>query len=121
MARVLVCGGRDFADREFVVRTLNALRSERGVSAIIEGGAAGADSFAAEWAIHVGVEHLRFTADWRGHGRAAGPRRNREMLTRGRPDLVLAFPGGRGTANMVAQARSGGVDIIEVAPSQEEG
>jgi predicted Rossmann-fold nucleotide-binding protein len=40
--------------------------------------------------------------------------RNRQMLTEGRPDLVVAFPGGKGTANMVALARKAGVEIVEV-------
>ena len=40
--------------------------------------------------------------------------RNREMLERGRPDLVIAFPGGPGTANMVKLAREAGIEVIKV-------
>jgi UDP-N-acetylmuramoylalanine-D-glutamate ligase len=36
------------------------------------------------------------------------------MLNDHRPDMVVAFPGGRGTANMIALAKSAGVEVIEV-------
>jgi hypothetical protein len=55
-----------------------------------------------------------YPADWAKHGRAASPIRNQQMLDEGRPNLVVAFPGGRGTADMVRRARSAGVEVIEV-------
>jgi len=53
-------------------------------------------------------------ANWAGLGRKAGPIRNQEMLDQGRPNMVVAFPGGRGTADMVRRARGAGVEVIEV-------
>lgn len=47
-------------------------------------------------------------------GRAAGPIRHQRMLDEGMPDLVLALPGGRGTADMVRHATLAGVEVIEV-------
>ena len=35
------------------------------------------------------------------------------MLDERRPDLVVAFPGGRGTADMVGRARSAGIEVID--------
>jgi predicted Rossmann-fold nucleotide-binding protein len=32
-----------------------------------------------------------------------------------KPDLVVAFPGGSGTADMVSRARGAGIEVIEVA------
>lgn len=106
--RVLVCGGRDYRNPEAVYAVLDNLSH---VSCVIEGGALGADCFAAEWADRTGVEHLQFNADWKTHGRAAGPIRNKKMLDEGKPDLVLAFPGGKGTKNMVDQALKVGVKV----------
>ena len=60
------------------------------------------------------VERFVCHADWEKHGKAAGPKRNKRMLE-WKPDLVVAFPGGKGTANMVQQARQAGVEVIEVA------
>lgn len=113
--RVLVCGGRAFRDREGAFATLDALAAEQKIEAVIHGDADGADRLAGEWARLRGIKELAFPADWVKHGRAAGPIRNKQMLDEGRPALVVAFPGGRGTANMVKQARGVGVAVQTVA------
>ena len=60
------------------------------------------------------IECLTFPADWKTYGRAAGPLRNARMIAEGKPDLVLAFPGGRGTADMTRKARAAGVEVRAV-------
>lgn len=116
--RVLVCGGRLFSDAEYAYRVLDQLHRERGVEVLIEGDAEGADRIAGSWARQNGIENLKFPADWTTHGRAAGPIRNGQMLVEGKPDLVLAFPGGRGTANMIRQAKAAGVPVQEEPAEQ---
>jgi hypothetical protein len=108
--RVLVCGSRYYSDREAVFSTLDRLD----VTVVITGGAAGADILAEHWAYERGVPLEHYAADWKRHGKAAGPIRNQEMLDQDQPDLVLAFPGGRGTADMVRRARAAGVRVTEV-------
>ena len=103
--RVLVCGGRDFTNRPLLYSTLGNLHHQFGVDVVIEGDARGADRLAGYWARHHGIDDLKFRADWDAHGKAAGPIRNKKMLAEGRPDMVLAFAGGRGTAHMVKIAR----------------
>ena len=98
--RVLITGGRDFADRQLLFETLDRLHAARGFTLVIHGAAKGADSLADEWAKERGIEVQARPADWKKHGRAAGPIRNQEMLKEN-PQLVVAFPGGKGTANMV--------------------
>jgi len=105
--RVLVCGGREFWDRHRVFQVLDAL--DPAPSQIIQGGAVGADSLAAEWASERSVPYRTFEADWETHKRKAGPIRNKQMLDEGKPDLVVAFPGARGTANMIRQAKAAGI------------
>ncbi|WP_068458962.1 DUF2493 domain-containing protein [Hyphomicrobium sulfonivorans] len=112
--RVLVCGGRDFSDAAAVSRELDALALS-GPLTLIEGGAFGADRLARLWALRKGLEVVTFPANWKLHGKAAGPLRNQEMLDAGRPDLVVAFVGGRGTADMVRRARAAGVKVREVS------
>ncbi|WP_395666370.1 DUF2493 domain-containing protein [Methylocella sp.] len=112
--RVLVCGGRTFKDAERLRRELDSLHAALGFATLIEGGADGADRLSREWAAGAGVRVEEYAPDWFAHGRAAGPVRNRQMLDEGRPDLVVAFPGGRGTANMTLQARQAGVRVIEI-------
>lgn len=111
--RVLVCGGRDFTNAAFVYRSLDRLHDETPITEMIQGGAKGADYLANEWAKTKPIKRYVCKADWEKHGRAAGPMRNARMLE-WKPDVVVAFPGGRGTANMVSQARAAGVRVIEV-------
>lgn len=109
--RVLVCGGRDYMDHKRVFQTLSCIE---GVAVIIHGGALGADSWAAQWAYDYEVPCFRYPARWKVHGKAAGPIRNQQMLDEGKPDLVVAFPGGIGTADMVRRARAAGVEVREI-------
>ena len=115
--RVLVCGGRDFSDRLLVGRELNKLAPDT----VIHGGCRGADQIAGDWAEFAGAKQHVFPANWHLHGKAAGPRRNQRMLDLGKPDIVLAFPGGRGTADMVRRATIAGVKVIEVSASEDLG
>lgn len=112
--RILVCGGRDYADHQAIKRALDTLRTDRGVDCIITGCADGADRWARNWARLSETDLMMFAAKWSTEGRKAGPNRNARMLSVGRPDLVIAFPGGRGTADMVKRARAAGVEVREI-------
>lgn len=112
--KVIVCGGRDYADKELLFATLDHMNLSEPISKIICGDARGADAMAADWA-RQRMKYLSvFNADWATHGKAAGPIRNEAMLKYGHPDYVVAFPGGRGTANMIRQAREAGVTVYRV-------
>lgn len=107
---VLVCGGRDFADADLVARTLSSWAPRR----IIHGGARGLDALAGHWAALHQVEVKTYPADWKALGRKAGPIRNQQMLDSEEIHFVLAFPGGRGTADMVRRSRSHGLIVYEI-------
>lgn len=117
--RVLVCGGRDYNDWQRVAAELERIHDEKPVSIIIHGGATGADSLASWWAKAMDVPEITYHADWITYGKAAGPRRNQLMLDGGKPDLVVAFPGGRGTADMVRRAEEAGVKVMRVKSEAE--
>lgn len=113
-ARILVCGGRDYANRARLFAVLDQYRAAVKIEAIVHGAARGADSLADEWATSRGVPVQRFPANWDVYGNAAGPLRNARMLREAEPHLVVAFAGGRGTADMVRRARSAGVRVAEI-------
>ena len=113
--RVLVCGGRDFDDLPLLGDALERVHARHVITLLIHGGAQGADTAAHHWAGFKRVPVQVFHADWGQFGSGAGPIRNSKMLAEGKPEMVLAFPGGRGTANMVKQARSAGVSVCEVS------
>ena len=112
--RVLVCGGRDYADRRKVYAVLDVAHAANPIVMLIAGGANGADSLAVDWARGISVPYQVFNADWEHNGRAAGPLRNQRMLDEGKPHLVIAFPGGRGTADMVRRAEKANVPVAFV-------
>lgn len=112
--RVLVCGGRDFNDTEKLHRELDRLHAEHKFTFVIEGGARGADRHAKVWAVSRGLPGREYRAEWDKYGLAAGPLRNQRMLQFGKPDLVVAFPGHGGTADMVERAVLAGVRVIEI-------
>ena len=48
--RVLVCGGRDFADSALLYGVLDELNRTKTIICVIEGDARGADRLAGQWA-----------------------------------------------------------------------
>lgn len=118
--RVLVTGGRDYADREAVFAELDRIRAGNLAFVVINGGASGADKLARDWCLARSVDFMTCPADWKRWGRSAGPRRNEEMLkVIGKPDLVVAFPGGDGTQDMIARALRAGVRVEQYEPHRE--
>ena len=117
-SRVLVCGGRKFWDTSKLNHIMDGVFESHHFTVLIHGDARGADRMAGRWAEeHGDIEVIRFPiygSDWRKYGYSAGPRRNARMLEHGKPDLVIAFPGGNGTANMVGLARAEGVLTREI-------
>jgi len=51
--------------------------------------------------------------NWKTHGKKAGILRNIYMLENSKPDTVLAFPGGKGTAHMIKISKAAGVSVIQ--------
>lgn len=113
--KILVCGGRNYRDRDFIFATLNTVHAsyDGGVTCLIHGNAPGADSIADEWALAIGIDCVAYPADWVLHGRRAGPIRNAQMLAE-EPDiqLVVAFPGGSGTEDMIRKATKRGIETL---------
>ena len=60
-----------------------------------------------------------YPADWRTHGRAAGPLRNARMIAEGKPDLVIAFKGNRGTQDCCRKAEAAGIPVRRIAGNME--
>lgn len=116
--KVLVAGGRDFSDSNFMFRFLGEFHTKTPISLIIEGGARGADRLARKWAEQNKIPVVTFPADWPAYGAGAGPRRNLQMFREGQPDVVVAFPGERGTRNMIQQAKTFMCPVIDLRYEQ---
>ena len=114
--KLVVCGGRTFKDALYVVGVLDGIHRLQPITVLIHGAAPGADTHASHWAWLRGVQELVYPADWKAHGKAAGPIRNQQMVNAG-PSLCVAFPGGKGTDNMKDRARAHGVRVLEFSPT----
>lgn len=117
---IVVTGGRNYTDYTRVCRTLDAEAGPDGPRFILHGACRGADLLAAQWADFNEVDEIRMPARW-SEGLQAGPERNRRMLkfakelaTPGERLMLIAFPGGRGTASCVREANMLGVEVKEV-------
>jgi hypothetical protein len=113
--RILVCGGRNYSDKERLFQTMDYLASHYHVECVISGMARGADMLGAEWAEIEGIPVLKFPAQWGIFGRGAGFVRNQKMLDDGEPTLVVAFPGGSGTRDMVGRAQAANINVLIIA------
>lgn len=130
--RFLICGGRHYEDWPHVREVLSDLCDKHSALnipnpklgfenwlptdiTIITGGCpTGVDALAAAFAMANWTQYKEFPADWKKHGLAGGPIRNQQMLDEGKPDLVVAFPGGKGTQDMICRARAAGIPVMEV-------
>jgi hypothetical protein len=117
----LTTGSRDWTDRAIIHDALVHLPSD---VILVNGGQmkildrakriySGADCLVSQYALVHGLEIHEEPADW-SQGLGAGPRRNREMYARWKPDHVTAFRlSGKsaGTDHMVKVALDGGTPV----------
>jgi hypothetical protein len=103
------------------VRCMNKVHDRYKLTHITAGGARGPDEWAIHWAKENKIDFEEVRPDWTAHGRAAGYKRNVEMIKRG-PDLVVAFFStpksvgeeghSRGTSHTVFEAERRGITTI---------
>lgn len=106
----IIAGGRNYefsdSDREF----LDLFHDHYSMTCVVIGDARGADAEAREWAYSRGLVPVVFHANWDRLGKAAGPIRNQQMIyyVQGKQacGLLIAFPGGKGTADMIRRAKA---------------
>lgn len=111
--RIAFTGGRNYQNRAMVRSIMDLLSVV--VATPIEvsvGDALGADSLVEEEADRVNFAVTKNIADWNKLGKAAGPIRNAKIIDGA--SVLIAFPGGGGTANCVAQASTIGVPVIRI-------
>jgi hypothetical protein len=117
--RVLVTGGRYFNESYYVASKLDQLHAELGFDWLIHGAAkSGVDLFAHYWCrqkhgVHEDAVPIN-PYEWDTFGKMAGSIRNRRMLLRHEPKLVIAFPGMGGTADCIKQAEELGIEVRKI-------
>lgn len=116
--RVIICGGRDFDNKELCFTKLDEILPQYENIEIVSGHAKGTDLFGEEYAQLHSLKKTIFPADWKRYGRTAGPIRNKAMLMYAMDafPVVIAFWNGssKGTKNMIEQARKQNVKVYVV-------
>ncbi len=116
---IVAAGGRDLVwPQERIASALLQRSGGRPVHLLLHGGARGADRAIGRAAQQLGWRVQFLAADWRRHGRASGPIRNRLLLEQALVEaqahsspafsaslLVIAFSGRAGTDSLVQRAR----------------
>jgi predicted Rossmann fold nucleotide-binding protein DprA/Smf involved in DNA uptake len=117
---IAIVGSRSWKAAHVIRDTIDSLRLNHPDLTIISGGARGVDRIAAAYARECGVAVVEYHADWRRHGRKAGPMRNREIVAAA--DEVIAYWDGTsaGTNNTIELARLKGIPVEIVLSSAEE-
>lgn len=114
--RVIIAGCRDFNDYELLKEKCDYfLQDEKKEDVvIISGHASGADALGERYAQERGFQLETFPADWKAHGRAAGPIRNARMASAA--NALIAFWDGksRGTKNMIETAKNHNLKVVVV-------
>ena len=91
--KILVCGGRDYFDSEYLFEVLDYIHNEIRITNVVNGAASGADLLSSDWANVNNIDSTEYPADWDHYGRAAGPIRNQEMVDKEKDiDFALVFP-----------------------------
>ena len=116
VCNVIVCGGRTYTDKAKIYQALDLVmvrvEQEEGLTLrVLFGDAKGVDAIACTWACERRKLFRVYAADWEHEGKAAGPLRNQRMLDQNLVWLVVAFQGGRGTADMVRRAKAKAIQV----------
>ena len=114
--KVIIAGGRDFDDYEYMSTKLNELFKDQNVFnnkaiKIISGMAKGADTLGIRYADEHKLTKILFPANWTGYHRIAGFLRNNDMLSIA--THLIAFWDGEssGTKHMIEIAQMKGIPV----------
>lgn len=104
-----VAGGRDYDNGDAVKRELLPYYDWT----LITGAAPGADLTSERAWRRMERPYIGIPARWAANGRAAGPMRNDVIAEAWRPQRLLWFPGGSGTADAIRRAAAAGIEVVE--------
>ena len=106
--KIIIAGGRDFTTEEhyeLLKEVCSKTLSKCTNIEIVSGGAQGADALGERFAKEFNYDIKLFPANWKEHGRAAGPIRNREMAEYANALIAFWDNKSRGTKNMIEEAK----------------
>lgn len=115
MSKTIIAGSRHLYDYDQLLRLIGQYREGGGtITEVVCGCAPGVDTMGKIWALENEIPVKMFPADWKTHGRAAGPIRNRQMAEYADALLLLWDGKSRGSANMLQEAEKRDLTIHDL-------
>ena len=108
---VIIAGGRTITDACKLEGAVRTFTKKWEITQVVSGGARGADALGEDWARKNRIQYVVFRADWKQHGKGAGPIRNERMAKYADALIALWDGKSRGTADMIRRARSQGLIV----------
>jgi hypothetical protein len=104
--KVIIAGTRSVDESPDMMAVLEEAISESGfgIDEVVSGGASGVDRLGEKWACAYNKPVQQFLPDWDRFGKAAGPKRNTQMLEYADALLALWDGESKGTKNIIDQA-----------------
>lgn len=100
--KVIIAGPKDFNDYSVLSRAVE--QSGFQITEVVSGKALGVDALGERWARERGIPIAEFPADWKAHGKFAGPKRNGEMADYADALVALWDGQSKGTGSMIKKA-----------------
>lgn len=114
--KLAIVGSRSYNEKKAFDNVVNAWITQHGVPEyIVTGDASGADAMAREYATQHGIKLIVHKADWREHGRAAGPIRNSLIVKDCTAMIAFLMAHSKGTQDSIAKAKKIGIEPMVVA------
>lgn len=106
---VIIAGSRDYHDYDTLLEAIQ--ESGFTITEVVSGMASGVDQLAIKYAKENNLPLQEFHADWKKHGKSAGPIRNRLMADNADALIAIHTNNSRGTKNMIETAREKGLEV----------
>lgn len=107
--KVIIAGSRDFHDYDIVLSAIK--ESQFNISEVVSGGANGVDAMGEQYAEENNIILKIYPADWKKHGNAAGPIRNKQMAKYADALIAIQKDNSKGTKNMIETALKEGLKV----------
>lgn len=117
--KLIIAGSRTLKPSFGFIRSCIHMLDIRPVDEVVCGMAEGVDLEGQHYASHQELSIKEFPADWKKHGKAAGPIRNKEMAKYADALLLIWDGESRGSANMKKEMQKYRKPIYEVILKNE--
>lgn len=111
--KTIIAGSRDITEYSAVLLAIEYAKKHANIeiTQIVSGGANGVDALGEQYARENSIPLIVMRADWKNHGKAAGPIRNKQMAECSDALIAIWDGASKGTKNMISEATKLGLRV----------